>query len=115
MGTFELSHSLRSLVGTSTRSSFLTRYARSWLLTHDRAFSLATLARGYFHTIELSHSLRSLVGTSTRSSCLTCYARSWVLPHGRAFSLATLARGYFHTLNFREKKIPLRKIKKKTK
>merc|ERR1712105_508945 len=63
--TVELSHSLRSLVGTSIRSSFLTRYARSWVLPHCRAFSLATLARGYFRTVELSHSLRSLVGTST--------------------------------------------------
>merc|ERR1712105_151725 len=87
---------------------------RSWVLPHFLAFSLATLARGYFHTVEISHSLRSLVGTSTRSRFLTRYARSWVLPHGRAFSLATLARAYFRTLNFR-KKNPLRKIKKKTK
>merc|ERR1712105_515436 len=79
--TVELSHSLRSLVCISTRSSFLTRYARSWLLPHGRAFSLATLARGYFPTVELSHSLRSLVVTSTQSSFLTLYARSWVLPH----------------------------------
>merc|ERR1712105_84413 len=78
--TFELSHSLRSLVGTSTRSSFLTRYAPSWVIPHVRAFSLATLARGYFPTVELSHSLRSLVVTSTQSSFLTRYARSWVLP-----------------------------------
>merc|ERR1712105_517410 len=75
-----------------------TRYARSWVLPHVRAFSLATFTRGYFHTVELPHSLRSLVGTSTRSSFLTRYARSWVLPYGRAFSLATLARGYFHTV-----------------
>merc|ERR1712105_20708 len=109
----ELFHLLLSLLGTSTRSNFLTRYARSWVLPHGRAFSLATLACGYFYTFELSHSLRSLVGTSRRSSFLTRYARSWVLPHGRAFSLATLARGYFHTLNFRKKKFHTEKSKKK--
>merc|ERR1712105_202016 len=79
--TIELSHSLRSLVGTSTRSSCLTRYARSCVLPHGRAFSLTTLARGYFPTVELSHSLRSLVVTSIQSSFLARYARSWVLPH----------------------------------
>merc|ERR1712105_183853 len=80
--TVELSHSLRSLVGTSTSSSFLTRYARSWVLPHVRAFSLAMLARGYFRTFELSRSAS---------------AHSWALPHLRAFSLATLAPAYFHT------------------
>merc|ERR1712105_40953 len=80
--TVELSHLPRSLLGTSTRSGFLTRYARSWVLPHIQAFSLATLTCGYFRTFEISRSPS---------------AHSWALPHVRAFSLATLAHGYFHT------------------
>merc|ERR1712090_53803 len=91
-----------------------TRYTRSWVLSHVRAFLFAigslvgTSTSSIFltryacswvlpHIRALSVAFGSLVGTSTRSSFLTRYARSWVLLHVRAFSLATLARRYFHS------------------
>merc|ERR1712030_315060 len=76
--TFELSRSPSApFVGTSTRSSFLTRCARSWVLLHVRAFLFAfgSLCR-HFHTLELSRSsLAHFVGTFTRSSFLV---RLWL-------------------------------------